>query len=424
MNETIKKQKFDEFNNKYDLATIFCLTIPQELRSKINFSEQEYYTNSTSLLLQNSKKFYCYCLLDEIEKIGTNILRVRKSIKEETDDLNRRGSGDRIAKNFLQSIIDEQNLWIRKLTELLIEIINFSQCKHDLYFEHYLLTNRHFAYCKRISSYNEFFACERLRDKNNKTILENRIMKIEKDSNFHIQKAWYLKTKKSFVDRKDKMISGHKDFRCLLKETLFFSSANQELVLGGSYENFSRLSRSLHPNIGGPNYPISPKVVEINIMHVSLLAGNIQLEIKKIFDFRPKKGFLKILQHSLNKNPYPKQMFKLSMQPNIEKGDFVAIKNELAEIRKIKTNKFGYKSFRVIFLERDKNHPCKEDEFLGNELHLLAKKKKLIKDTKKVINNHNPDLKLHGNSFTKSYRKWAIILWRYMKNQRINNKGF
>jgi len=417
-----EKQNYNGSNNKHDLATIFCLTIPQELRSKINFSEQDYHTNSTSLLPPDSKKFYCYCLLDEIEKIGTNILRVKGLIKNEKEEFVKRGAEDRIARNCLQSIADEQNLWTRKLTELLIEIINFRKSKLGLYFEHYLLTNRHFAYYKRISSYNEFFSCDRARDKKNKNVLENRIIAIEQDSNFDIQQAWYLKSQKTFTNRKGKMISEHKGFRDLLNKTLLISNPNQKLVLGGSYENFSRLSRSLHPNIGGPNYTITLNVIEINIMHVSLLAGNIELEIKKLFNYKSNKGFLKILQHSLNNNPYPKKLFNTLMQPNIEKGDFVAIRNELAEIKNVTTNKFGYKSFRVIFLERDVNHPCKEDEFLGNELHLLAKKKELIEDTKKVINDFEPDLKLHGNSFTKSYRKWAIILWQYMKNKRIDNK--
>ncbi len=407
-------------NNKVnnDLATIFCLTIPQKLRDKIVFSENDYFADYSSLLPKESKKFYCYCVLDEIEKIGTNILRVRRLIRDEKNEFYKRAQGDRIARNVLQAIVDEQNLWIRKLTELLIEIINFAQCKYEIYFEHYLLTNRHQAYHKRFKNYKDFYSCERLRDRQKSILLENRIKEIESDSNFDINKAWYLSNKKLYINRKDKEISGRKNFNSLLKETLLFCKPIQKMILGFSYENYSRLSRSFHPNIGGPSYPATMEIIEINIMHVSLLAGNIELEIKKLFKFRSKSGFLSILQKLLNNNPYPKQLFKSLIQPCIGKGDFVAIKNEIAEVKKISINKFGYKTFRVVFLERDKKHPCKEDEFLGSELHLIDKRKKLIEDTKKIIKDIDPDAKLHGNSFLKSYRKYAVMLWQMMKNNQ------
>jgi len=410
-----KQQKRNYKLHEDNFDAIICLAIPQEIRKKLKYSDADFELGLKNILLKDSKLFYCYWILNEIEKVGTNIVRIKKIFKDELKNIQ---EDKPLHKNIINAIIDEQHLWIRKLTEILCECINFSYIKDEVYFEHYILTQRHQAYLRRKSSYKDFFDCNRCRDNKKIFKLEKRIKEIENSRVFDIKKAWYLRSKKSFSARKGKEISAHASFQEILKESLKCATKTQKLILGIGYENYSRLSRSVHPNIGGPTYRFSEEIINTNFGYIGLLSGHILLSIKTILNLRPKKGWLKKLKIALINNPYSKRLYDGLMKKDIRKGDFVIADNEICEVIKITKNEFGYRSFTVLFLERPERHPCKKDDYLGHELRLVAKRKKLIEETKKIILGINPDAKLHGNSFIKSYRKYAIMLWNILKQSK------
>lgn len=400
-------------NKEQNLSAIMCLAIPQEIRRKIKYSDADFEIGLKNILLMKSKLFYCYWVLNEIEKAGTNIIRIEKIIKNELKNIR---ENDRLHKNIINAILDEQQLWIRKLTEILCESINFSCIKNEIYFEHYILTQRHQAYLKRKSSYKDFFNCNRNRDNNNIFKLTARISEIENLNSFDIKNAWYLKSKKPLPVRKGKEISKHADFREILRNALKHADKSQKIILGFGYENYSRLSRNIHHNIGGPTNEFNKENVEINLHYIGLLSGQILLCIKKILVLKSENDWLEKLKMILTDNPYPKNLHDNIMKKNINKGDFVVVQGEICEVVKVTKNDFGYRTFTVSFLERLDNHPCKNDDYLGSEIMLISKRKKLIEDTKKIILEANPNAKLHGNSFLKSYRKGAIRLWNIIKS--------
>ncbi len=402
-----QKQKGQNFD------AVICLAIPQEIRKRIKYTDLDFEVGLKNILLKKPKPFYCYWILNEIEKVGTNLVRIRKIIENEFKNIQ---DNDRLHRNIINAITDEQHLWIRKLTEILCESINFSYIKDETYFEHYILTQRHQAYLRRKGSYKEFFNCERKRDNKNITDLKTRIGEIENLNSFNIQKAWYLKSKKSLSSRNDKEISEHVDFREILRNALKHADKGQKIILGLGYENYSRLSRNIHHNIGGPTNKFNKEIVEINFGYIGLLSGHILLCIKKILGLKSKNGWLKKLKMILTDNPYLKKLYDSIMKKSISKGDFVVAQGEICEVVKVTKNKFGYRSFTVSFLERPNNHLCKKDDYLGNELTPMAKRKKLIEDTKKIILEADPNAKLHGNRFIKSYKEGAIRLWNIIKS--------
>lgn len=411
-----KGKTINQFNDKnYELLTLFCFRVSQVLRNKIKYSESKFRMSLETLLPTECKEFYCYWTLNEIEKFGISSMRIWKMVKEEGGKIEEWGTGDRIARNVLESMVDEQNLWARKLVELLVYLILFFQNNKEIYFEHYILANRHQSYHRRYNSHIKFFSCNRIRDKEQQKKLAGRMITLESMSSFDIDKAWYLNSRKDWTNRTGKNKSKLKNFEPLFVEALKIAGPDQKIILGGSYENFSRLSRSIHPSVGGPTHPVALDTVFINIMGNSILAGHIQLMIKRLFDIRAKKGALSDLQRLLVSNKYPIQLFRRKMQTDIKKGDLVVAENEICEVVGVTKNGFGYKSFEVLFLERQDNHPCKKDNYRGSELTLVAKRKKLIEDTKKLILKANPQVKLHGNSFIKSYRERTIRLWNIIK---------
>lgn len=134
-----------------DFTATICLTVEteirKELKKKYNYKDDDFNNGLKNIIPQNPKLFYCYWILNEIEKAGTSIVRVKKIT--DSGELNQIDDKNHRHRNIVNAILDEQNMWIRKLNEILNELIFFSYIKNDLYFEHYLLTQRHQAYLKR-----------------------------------------------------------------------------------------------------------------------------------------------------------------------------------------------------------------------------------------------------------------------------------
>lgn len=396
-----------------DFTAIICLTVEteirKELKKKYNYKDDDFNNGLKNIIPQNPKLFYCYWILNEIEKAGTNIVRVKKIT--DSGELNQIDDKNHRHRNIVNAILDEQNMWIRKLNEILNELIFFSYIKNDLYFEHYLLIQRHQAYLGRQSTYKDFFSCERKRDDSNINKLKKRVEEIENNNKFNIKNAWYLKSKKKASLRSGRIFSKHSDYRKILEQTLKIANPAQKLILGLSYGIFSHLSRSIHPNIGGPTSKFNKEVLETNFDYMALLAGHIQLCIKNILNIKPQNGWLKDLKKVLVDNPYPKQLYASIMQKNINQGDFVSVENRLGEVMNVNRNLFGYKTFRIKFINLQDSGTIKEDCYLGNDIVLVANKEKLIKDAKEIIRSIGPKAKLGNRRINERLRRHAVDLW-------------
>jgi hypothetical protein len=124
-------------------ATLMLLTITAtgEIRSQLSTNEEKYFffRKLLPLVSVRDRGHYLYGVLDELERVGFALLRAKEMFGHndipKSDDL----EGQRLCRNLNASIQSELALYIRKLTELLVELINFSATNKNAYYNHYLI---------------------------------------------------------------------------------------------------------------------------------------------------------------------------------------------------------------------------------------------------------------------------------------------
>ncbi len=84
----------------------------------------------------SSRDYFVYAALDEVQKAAIALLQWTEVLEGDHDDPS---SDDPEGRVILASVRDDQRLRIRKLVELLVDAICFSESNEPPYYRHYLL---------------------------------------------------------------------------------------------------------------------------------------------------------------------------------------------------------------------------------------------------------------------------------------------
>ncbi len=379
--------------------TSICTRATDELRQALKIDEQTYRIIA-GYGYSYPRDYYLYGLLDEIEKAGVALIQYEGFLSGEKAD-----PADRIGRNVLTSALDEQALWIRKLTEILVEVLLFQQTNQDSHFRHYLLLKEFDAYRKLNSDFKEFFCVENRNISYTLGRLRAEIARLQSNASF-LNQCWYIKPNKKGLRLESS------DFMTRFKAVIKNCTPSQKIVLGLSYETaYSRPSRGVHVNIGGATYTIDPRSFERNIGQIGLLAAHVLLISKQLIKVRP-KGLLGQLSRVFRTNTYPKELLRQATKPRIEKGDFVLAYGDLAEVVDLWTSPFGYRSFRIKYLSKPPLPGIDEDKFPARYVRLLVKRKEMAKQVESVIRKDVPDAKIGRKGLHQSLRKTVVELWQ------------
>ena len=176
MQRTNKKQK--------DFFIDVCIKGSNDLRKIIRTDEEIY--NIYPGYSGYSKEYYIYLVLNELEKVGTTLMRIYEFISEgEADE-------SRASRNILEAQLDETFLWLRKLTEILVELILFEKINSNDYFKHYILVYELRSLNNTISNAKSAYACTIQNYAKQVVDLKVEIDKLESQT-VDCQKCWYLK---------------------------------------------------------------------------------------------------------------------------------------------------------------------------------------------------------------------------------------
>lgn len=350
------------------------IKILNEYSPYIGISNEQYISNSNhSLILSNPKGFYLFGILDEISNVGTSMFRWVEFISGE-DSIDPTSYP---ARNIIQAVYDEQQMWGRKLLEALIDLILFARTNKDSYYMHYLLQRELWEVIDSYKDWKEFYG----KPSNNlafqKEIWIQTISGLE--LSIDLNDCWYLKEKnqRASVSRTNK-----ESFRQKLITALTETNSREKLVIGLTYRGYSELSASIHFNSDRSKSFPNVKEIELNMFRLWSTILCIINRLQQLIGVQP-KGFNDEINDVLSLPTNEDELISQLTGDFFQHGDIVILNNsELCMIEDISTSKYGYKMYKLNYILREER-PKPYDEWLpGTMMYPIYK----FSDQKEALN--------------------------------------
>ncbi|OGW54803.1 MAG: hypothetical protein A2Y81_10615 [Nitrospirae bacterium RBG_13_43_8] len=409
--------------NKADIDTwqlwrgmaLLCSAELLEKLAPIDELETTYATYSES----NAQNYFLLKILIEVQKTGFSMGRWIKHV--ETKIL---GACDKKQNNIddmeMESLIDEQSVWQRKLFEALTAQICFNECNDSAHYYHYFLLQDLAHYQALRKEQKDFFFEENKFRENKIKILKAKINVVEKLLP-DLSQCWYLKKD----EKSGRILSGHlASARQTMLSALKVAAPRERTSLGYTYDKtFAETSRNIHFNpiredipdlLGRFKFGMAQcgSLIVSNLLRSQQLSGHILSRIKG-----PKYGVYDQNQDS-----------KTNPTRGIAKiGDFVLAGGlYLAEVLDIKINAFGYESYRVKYLDERPFSEIDEDWLPSFNVQIYQDRKSFIEDLDEKLKKTQEQEKLEPIEFSDEEKieatmdtlieVWKLAMKDYLRN--------
>jgi hypothetical protein len=349
----------------------------REIRERLKLDE-EYYVSVSPTASPYGRAYYLYGVLDQIERACFAHSRMDETAEKGLLSAPDSDIGRRLRRNLLHTVHAEGALWVRKLTEVLIELVHFTRTNEDPYYRHYLLKQVIEDYERANTDYGRYFSEASGNIAYMLDMFRTTATKVE--SQLDVARCWYLQATKR--GRGPKLAN----FRELLDSALPDATKPEKLALGLSYQSaYSRPSKSIHWSIG----PVEPRVDESSIAtlqtQVLILAIHVVLRCRKLTGLRTRQGPTAQLAAAFRRNRLPAELYDRATARRVSKGDFVVVQDTLAEVVGVRRSPFGYKSYRVRFLERPPLPSITEDWYPAAQIRVLLRSQDLRADVRETL---------------------------------------
>lgn len=316
-----------------------------ELRQRLRMSDRTFTFMSRAHNLRG-RPHYVYSVLDEIEQVAMALKLSEDSLGEAPQDRPDDEVGERILRNAFAAVEREQSLHIRRLTEILVDLINFSQTNSNVYYDHYLLYRELAEHRARQDDFDRYFSCKNLNTQSSIDLTKRSIA--EAESGLNLASCWYLKGANPNPNGDAKIES----FQVRFDKAIRLASKAERFVLGFYYGRaYREPSQSIHLNIGGLGSSPSWETLKARRSEIWILVVICLNRCRTLLNVRSRNtieaGLAKAMTQLMKTNVFPAYT-----QPTIRKGDFVSVFGQLAEVISARKSRFGYKSFRIRYLSK------------------------------------------------------------------------
>lgn len=351
----------------------------------------------------DARSYYLYSVLNEVQKAGIALMRWKELFKEEDNT----SDDDQISRVILESILEEQSLWLRKLCEALVSLICFNTTNENDYYRHFLLLTSLDNYLSDIANLKDFYNCPSKNLEYSIHMFKKQIAEIEDKIN--LNHCWYLQDKRKLSSRKKlnpgKILSS---MRNRMKFALPLCTNGEKVSLGLSYEYYSSTSEDIHFKPYSSKLYINKSLTEIKSTHMGLLILHILLRCQKLLKTVP-KGINEQLIRVFKKNAKPKSL-KMLMDTKIEVGDFVLAYGYLAEVLEVKVSSYGYRCYKVLYLNKRPIPEIEEDFFPAQNVRLLFRTQDISDEFKRIVGNRVKSIT--AKEAQEFMRKSVIKVWK------------
>jgi hypothetical protein len=349
---------------------------------------------------KNSKNFLLLKILTEVQKVGFVFKRWNEYLNRETEAINENNEAQ-----ILDSLIDEQSMWQRKLLESLVLLINFATTNDLVFYHHLLLLQELQHYQREMSEQEHFFHHGNALTKKTVKLLTDRIEMVENEIG-DLSKCWYLASKKKASERPWFSIVS---FRMQLKTALKVASAREKTALGYTYNlAYGETSGNIHFSPIKLEYADRKKRFSFGIAQCSQLSTKIIKRAHELTGIKPEGVNVLITRTDSDRQTKDNALIK-----RLEIGDFVIANGPyLGEIVELSQNTFGYESYRIKYLADSPIEGIYEAWFPSVDVQLFMRRSELIEELQKSLKEGiEPSPPFTDSEIQQAIYKSVIELW-------------
>lgn len=384
-----------------------------ELRKSLGKNESSFNFMSRAHNLRG-RDHYMYAVLDEIEQVAMALTLSQDSFDERPPDSPDDEVGERLLRNTLAMVEREQALHIRRLTEILVELISFSQTNSDVYYDHYLLYRELAEHQRRKLDFDRYFNCENLNTQSSIDFTKRSIAEGEK--RLQLADCWYLEGKNPKPQGNSKIAS----FKSCFDNALPVASKAERLVLGLYYgQAYREPSQSIHLNIGGLRSELSWDTLISRRKQIWHLAAHCLNRSRRLLNVRTRNSIVADISKAIREST--KNTNVQFAQPSIAQGDFVSVFGSLAEVIASRQSKFGYKCFKVRYLSRPLLH--KDDWYPAIYIQKQIDGKKMRRGILARLSSGGVPARISPKSVRQAMRKNVLELWEQLQAAARKNRA-
>lgn len=316
----------------------------------------------------NSRNFLLLQLLTEVQKVGFAFERWNEYLDRDTKRAN-----NNIETQVLDSLIDEQSLWQRKLLEGLVLLINFASTNNLVFYYHLLLLQELQHYRGMMNEQEDFFQHGNALTKKTIDFLSDRIKMVENEIG-DLSKCWYLSSTKKVSARSRQVIAS---LRMQLKAALKVASVRERKALGYTYSfTYGETSGNIHFTATRRGYANIKERFSFGLSQCGLLSTAIIKRAHDLTSMAPKGINALLARTDCDRQPKGNALVK-----RLEVGDFVLANGPfLGEIVDCKTSAFGYESYRIKYLADSPIEGVDEAWFPSVDVQLYTKKSEMLEE--------------------------------------------
>ncbi len=324
------------------LVGIACLG-PAEILQRM-WSPEEAVARFKTFNGQNAKEYFLYTVLVELQKAGLTMTRW----VEFFDRSSEMAEWSQTLKDLdVQCRISEQSLWHRKLVEMLVHLIGFTQTPETEYFHHYLTAAELQQTLHDQKEQTEFFghASDYLDEK------------VKLDTAAFLRapidwsRAWYLKDSKS-TPPKSVRAPLLATTRSLVLRALQAGTPMERRNLGFCYRNaFSIPSSAIHFDaLPWEGRKRDLQQFTVGLLQLGFLCADILLRVTQLFEIAGDT------EHCVLARRFASAGVTSGLVGDAEEGDFVIVVQRgssplLGRVSELLRSKYGNESYRITYLD-------------------------------------------------------------------------
>ena len=324
----------------------------EELRAHLGVDEN-LFVRVAGQAVGDPKGYVLYAALDEVQKTAMHMMQLAELLSG--DDVS--PSADRMARLVITSIVEQQRARERRLVEVLVNLVLFSDTNEPEYYRHLLMLEELESMLYENDDIEEFHGA---RSANiDASIAAQAAWIVRVQPNIDFQRAWYLDPKAKPIPAgavaPKRLRSDHvklSTVRTRIRRAIPMMTPSEKLAAGITYgEAYGAPSEAVHFAMNAKPYLLRDGLETALMTKLGLLVSAVLVRCHRLLGM-PDAKIVALVGHASDRSDgdVAGTLVGRLIQRDIASGDFVVVNGDLAEVLEVRVSTYGHQSFRIQYL--------------------------------------------------------------------------